>query len=208
MTEMKKIDLFKELKQQDYKASKNPAFITTRKDQYLSIEGKGAPGGEEFTRKIGALYAMAYTVKMTRKFGGKQDYVIGKLEAQWWGKNGDDNFFLLPPEQWNWKMLMRTPECVGKDELENASATLLEKGKEPEVKEVRLEPLHEGKCIQMLHIGPYDRENETIEQMKEFAGSRGYSFNGLHHEIYLSDPRRVPPERLKTILRIPVIKHT
>ena len=152
---------------------------------------------------MGALYAIAYTVKMTRKFDGRQDYVIGKLEGQWWSDRGPD-LKNIPKEQWRWKLMIRTPDFVGETELSQAAKTLREKGKDPEVEEVKLETIAEGPCVQMLHVGPYDREWETISQMLEFAGEEGYESHGRHHEIYLSDPRRVPPERLKTILRMPV----
>ena len=102
--------------------------------------------------------------------------------------------------------MIRTPDFVGKTELNQAAKTLREKGKDPEVEEVKLEAVAEGSCVQMLHVGPYDREWETISQMLEFAAEEGYESHGRHHEIYLSDPHRVPPERLKTILRMPVRK--
>ena len=201
-----KIDLFRQLKATEYVTPKKPVRITVGEAAYLSINGQGAPGGEEFTKKIGALYGAAYTVKFTRKSGGEQDYVIGKLEAQWWGENGAEDFSNQASETWRWKLMIRTPDFVGRDELEKAVSVLLEKGKEPEVKQVELESITEGDCVQMLHVGPYDKESETMEQMKAYADDVGYEFSGLHHEIYLSDPRRVPPERLRTILRMPVSK--
>jgi hypothetical protein len=100
--------------------------------------------------------------------------------------------------------LIRTPEFVRAAEIKKAAAVLLEKGKPADVKEVKLEPLAEGRCVQMLHVGPYDKEPETVSAMQAFAESKGLALHGLHHEIYISDPRRVPPERLKTILRHPV----
>jgi len=164
-----------------------------------------APGGEVFKTRIGALYAMAFTVKMTRKFSGQQDYTVGRLECQWFFADGQEPA-KLPPDQWRWRLLIRTPEFVRPQELEQAAATLLKKGKPNEVKEVKLEPINEGLCVQMLHVGPYDREPESIALMKALAAQHGLQLCGPHHEIYVSDPRRVPPERLKTILRVPVIK--
>jgi hypothetical protein len=90
--------------------------------------------------------------------------------------------------------MIRTPEFVKKEELKAAVATLLKRGKGAEVEEVKLETLEEGRCVQMLHVGPYDREPESIALMKAFAGDQGFKFHGQHHEIYLSDPRRVPPK--------------
>ncbi|MHC4741019.1 MAG: GyrI-like domain-containing protein [Planctomycetota bacterium] len=171
----------------------------------ISIDGRGEPGGDEFTDKIGALYGAAYTIKMTRKFSGQQDYVVCKLEALWSFEEGQD-FESIPREDWQWKMMIRTPDIVKPEELEKAASVLIEKGKSQSVREVKLEDISEGQCVQMLHVGPYDKEGETVEIMKTFAEEEGLEFQGRHHEIYLSDPRRVPPERLKTILRHPVRK--
>lgn len=202
MKTTEKIDLYK-LHKHDYAATRKPAIVTIKDAAYLSITGQGEPGGNAFTDKIGALYGVAFTVKMTRKFAGRQDYAVCKLEAQWWG-DGESNFARLPKAQWRWKLLIRTPSFVSVKEVEQAVAVLLERGKTLSVREVRLESFVEGQCVQMLHVGPYDREQETISLMHEHAEKNGLRFHGRHHEIYLSDPRRVPPERLKTILRLPV----
>ena len=116
------------------------------------------------------------------------------------------SFESTPHEQWNWRMMIRTPEMVKAGDLKKAASVLIDKGKSPSVNDVELQAISEGRCVQMLHVGPYDKEGETIEVMQEFALEQGLEFHGLHHEIYLSDPRRVPPERLKTILRQPVRK--
>ncbi|MBI5388628.1 MAG: GyrI-like domain-containing protein [Verrucomicrobia bacterium] len=185
----------------DYATPKKPVLLDIGTACYLAVRGQGRPGGDVFQARIGALYAMAFTVKMTRKFAGLRDYAVCKLEAQY--------FFVgdpcgIPMDEWRWKLLIRTPDFVKQDDLDRAVATLLKKGKDQDVKEVVLETLIEGRCVQMLHVGPYDREGETIAVMKSFADSRGLKFAGPHHEIYLSDPRRVAPEKLKTILREPV----
>ena len=204
MKTKEKIDLYK-LNKDDYAAPKKPLLLKIKDATYLAISGQGEPGGETFTDKIGALYGMAFTIKMTRKFAGEQDYSVCKLEGQW-GADGQDDFSRLPKAQWRWNLLIRTPDFVKADELEKAVATLLKRGKTPTVREVRLESLSEGQCVQMLHVGPYDRECETVALMKAHAEKHGLHFHGRHHEIYLSDPRRVPAGRLKTILRHPVQK--
>jgi hypothetical protein len=206
-TETEKIDLYK-LHKDQYVAPKRPQLVDIETANYLAISGRGEPGGEEFTARIGALYAMAYTVKMTRKFAGDQDYVICKLECQWWADDDRQDFADAPKEQWNWRLLIRAPDFVRDNELAEAAERLLDKGKEPEVRKVRLESLTEGLCVQMLHVGPYGQEPETISKMEAFAQQQGLEFCDRHHEIYLSDPRRVPPERLKTILRHPVRKRS
>ncbi len=197
-----KIDLFK-THQREYAMPKKPVLVEIAPANYLTISGAGKPGGPEFEACIGALYGTAFTIKMTRKFGGQQDYAVCKLEGQWWTDSGND-FSKVPPEKWRWKLMIRTPHFVQQEELDKAAAVLLKRGKGEEVRRVRLERLEEGSCVQMLHVGPYEKECETIAVMKAFAEKEHYGFHGRHHEIYLSDPRRVPPERLKTILREPV----
>ena len=207
MSNTEKIDLFK-LHKDQYIAPKQPQLVEIHKAQYLAISGRGEPGGEEFTAKIGALYGAAYTIKMTRKFAGKQDYTICKLECLLWVDGEGQDFSTTDAKQWNWTFLIRTPDFIRGHDLETAVDTLLKKGKEPKVRQVSLESIEEGLCVQMLHVGPYDKEGETVEQMEAFAKEQGMEFHGRHHDIYLSDPRRVPPERLKTILRHPVKEKT
>jgi hypothetical protein len=193
-----RIDLFKEHKA-EYKAPKKPQLVETTPAFYLAIEGQGEPGGEDFTSKIGAMYGMAFTVKMTRKSEGKGDYAICKLEACWQFESDNQ-------KDWRWVLMIRTPDMVEAADLAAAASKLEEKGKGDHVREVRLEKISEGRCVQMLHVGPYDKEVETVQNMEQFAREQGLEFHGEHHEIYISDPRRTPPERLKTILRRPVRK--
>jgi hypothetical protein len=197
-----KLDLYK-LHKAEYAATRKPALVEVKPASYLAISGQGAPGGDLFTASIGALYGVAFTIKMTRKFAGQQDYAVCKLEGQWWSELAAD-FAKLPKDQWLWKLLIRTPDFIKEDDLRQAVAVLLKRGKGEDVKRGRLESLAEGLCVQMLHVGPYDRECETIAVMKAFAEKQQLVFSGKHHEIYLSDPRRVPPERVKTIVRQPV----
>jgi hypothetical protein len=199
-----KVDLTR-LCKDGYAMPKKPRFIHAREAVYLAIEGQGEPGGEMFTQRIGALYGMAYTIKMTRKFAGDQDYVVGKLEALWWADAPEANFSTVPKALWRWKLLIRTPEFVRQGELASAVKVLKKRGKSEPVEAVRLEQLGEGRCVQMLHIGSYDQEGRTVAEMERFAQEQGCAFHGCHHEIYISDPRRVPPEKLKTILRRPVM---
>ena len=197
-----KLDLYK-VHKAEYAAAGKPALVGLKPATYLAIVGQGAPGGEQFTASIGALYGVAFTIKMTRKFAGKQDYAVCKLEGQWWTDAGAD-FAKVPRDQWQWKLLIRTPDFVGEADLRQAVTVLLKRGKGEDVKRVRLESLAEGPCVQMLHVGPYDQGCQTIAVMQAFAQQKGLEFSGKHHEIYRSDPRRVPPDRLKTILRHPV----
>ncbi len=205
MTVGEKVDLFRTEKDQ-YVARKKPVLVDVRRARYLAIEGRGAPEGAEFSARIGALYGVAYTVKMTRKFGGEQDYVVSKLEAQWWCDDGKMDLSVADREGWQWRLLIRTPDFVKKAEIGRALRALNEKGKGELADEVSLEWISEGRCVQLLHVGPYEKEGESFELMGEFARSEGLVPHGRTHDIYVSDPRRVPPERLKTILRMPVKK--
>ena len=202
MKTQEKIDLYK-LHKDEYAAPKKPVLVELQPASYLAISGQGAPGSEVFTLAIGALYGMAFTIKMTRKFAGDQDYTVCKLEGQWWSEAAPC-FTQLPQEQWQWVLLIRTPDFITHKDLDAAVSVLLRRGKGAEVNRVQLERLDEGKCVQMLHIGPYDQEGRTVALMQAFAEKQQLRFHGRHHEIYLSDPRRVAPEKLKTILRHPV----
>jgi hypothetical protein len=197
-----KLDLF-ELHKEEYKATGEPRVVKTGPAMYLAIEGRGEPGSELFTARIEALFAVAYGIKMAKKSAGR-DYKVAKLEGLWWGSRGPGDFSLEPKEEWNWKLIIRTPDFVSGDDIESTVANLLEKGKGHDIKRVVLETIDEGLCVQILHIGPFAEERPSIEKLNHFAQEQGLSFHGLHHEIYLSDFRRVPPEQLKTILRMPV----
>ncbi|HEY7473955.1 MAG TPA: GyrI-like domain-containing protein [Vicinamibacterales bacterium] len=195
-----KIDLYKQ-HEDEYATPKTPVLVTIKPAVYLAISGQGAPGGERFTAAVGALYNVAFTIKMARKFGGRQDYAVSKLEGLWFLDPAE------PPEardEWRWKLLIRTPSFVSTRERDAAVQALLAKGKPPEVRGVSLEKIDEGRCVQMLHVGSYDREAESIALMRGHAKAHGFALDGPHHEIYLSDPRRVPAARLRTILREPL----
>jgi hypothetical protein len=198
-----KVDLYKEHKAQ-YVQAKKPVLLTIPPVWYLAIDGQGEPSGEAFTTNVGAMYNVAFTLKMTRKFAGKGDYKVCGLEALWWAQDKNVCFMDTPREKWCWKLLIRTPEFVTQEDLSSAHKVLSAKGKGPEVARVLLETIEEGLCVQMLHVGPYADEPATLAEMERFAGENGLAFAGRHHELYLSDPRRVPPERLRTILRMPL----
>ena len=199
---MEKLDLYK-LHKADYVTPRKPVLVEIKPAKYLAITGRGEPGGAMFQARLGALYNVAFTIKMAKKFAG-QDYAVCKLEGLWWGSKHPANFLGEPREAWNWKLLIRTPDFIQNREVSQASRSLLAKGRSADVSEVRLESLREGRCVQLLHTGAYDQESATIEQMRQFAEEAGLALHGLHHEIYLSDPRRVVPAELKTILRHPV----
>jgi hypothetical protein len=198
----KKLDIYRE-HAADYVTPKKPVLLQVKPACYLVSAGRGEPGGEAFQVGIGALYNVAFTVKMARKFAGR-DYAVSKLEGLWWADDPKHTFLDEPPKIWNWKLMIRVPDFVTAKEVAEAIGNLLARGKPREVSGVTLEELREGQCVQMLYVGPYDRERPTIARMHDFVEANGLAFHGLHHEIYLSDPRRVAPARLRTILRHPV----
>lgn len=196
-----KLDLYA-ANRSEYITPKKPVLIQTRPAVYLTINGAGEPGNAVFQAAIGALYAVAFTIKMTNKFAGR-DYKVCGLEGLWWGSS-TESFMDAPRESWQWKLLIRTPDFITREELTQTIEKLRQKGKPAEVSQVKLEILDEGRSIQVLHVGPYSEEPKTIAAMAEFATAHGLSNHGRHHEIYLSDPRRSKPEKLRTILRQPV----
>jgi hypothetical protein len=160
MPDNEKIDLFKQHKT-EYKATSKPAIIETTAAPYLAIEGQGIPGGPEFEDRVGALYGMAFTIKMTRKAAGLGDYVVCKLESLWYAPDGSDDLCSVPREKWCWTLMIRTPDCVQQADLDKAVKALLGKGKCESVRDVKLQTMDEGQCVQMLHVGPYDQVGET-----------------------------------------------
>ena len=203
MPATKKIDLYK-LHKTEYITPRKPVLLEIQPARYLCVSGTGRAGGEEFQKKVGALYGTAYTLKFESKFAGL-DYAVCKLEGIYWADQAGACFADVPIDQWHWDLLIRTPDSVPASQLKAAKTKVVEKGV-PEAAEVTFKTIREGRCVQMLHVGPYDREPETVEKMRALASSEGCDFAGNHHEIYISDPRRVVPEKLRTILRIPVRK--
>ncbi|KAA3611733.1 MAG: hypothetical protein DWQ01_06530 [Planctomycetota bacterium] len=204
MSTTSKIDLFK-LHKQEYAGRRKPYLVEIGPVKYLAIQGKGAPGGTAFQEAIGRLYAVAYTMKMQSKAAG-QDYVVAKMEAQWYGEDGDPMFHLKPKEEWCWKFLIRVPEFIEENHRQEALDAVRAKKKVEGAEAVTLEVHPASTCVQAMHVGPYSECGIAIKAMLELAQSQGYIPRGPHHEIYFSDPRRVPEERLKTLLRYRIQK--
>ena len=198
-----KLDLIKEYKTY-YTATRKPELFEFGEVQYLAIEGVGEAAGKEFNAKIEALYPLAYAVKNITKKSGN-DFAVPKLEGLWWVET-EKPFHMIPREDWHWQLLIRMPNFVTLDMVEQARIKVYEKKKNDLINEISFEKINEGSSVQIMHIGPYSTEPETIEVMHNFIKDNNLAPNGLHHEIYISDPRRVAPEKMKTILRQPVKK--
>ncbi len=199
---MTKLDLRKELKRY-YTAKRKPELIDVPEGKYLTILGRGDPNDQEYQEAMQALYSVSYTLKFSQKAEGR-DYTVMHLEGLWWVEGGVFDLNAPSPRgQWRWKSMIRQPDFVTEETVEEVRPKVREK-RGPKVDEVKLESFHEGLCAQVLHVGPYSEEGPTIQLLHNFIGESGYRPRGDHHEIYLGDPRRTKPENLKTILRHPV----
>ncbi|MHA4742315.1 GyrI-like domain-containing protein [Dyadobacter sp. MSC1_007] len=206
---MTKLDLTKEFKNY-YSAKTTPALETLGPACYLSICGKGDPSGEGFAEKIQALYPVAYQLKFAFKAKGK-DFVVAKLEGLWWydeTRYSDVSISeapkAIPREEWEYRLLIRIPDYVRREDVDLAVKECVAKKGNDLIREVTYFEMNEGNVVQMLHIGPFDTEPVSLGVIYDFILGHGFGRNGLHHEIYLSDFRKTPPEKLKTILREPV----
>ena len=206
---MEKLDLTKHFKSY-YTAKAKPEVLHIEKARYLSITGKGDPSGEDFAQKIQAIYPVAYALKFAFKAQGK-DFAVAKLEGLWWydevryaGISIADSPTAIPRSEWEYRLLIRIPDYVEKKDVEaTVEASFASKG-QAAIRDVSYFEMNEGKVVQMLHTGPFDNEPETLAKLNDFISAHALGRNGLHHEIYLSDFRKTPPHKLKTILREPV----
>ena len=186
----------------EYQARAEPRLVTASPATYLAVDGVGEPGGAEFTTGVGALFAVAYGVAMTRRKAGKPTFRVPKLEALWHA-HSEHEFLTVPREAWSWTLLLRVPDFIDDGELSATAAAAAKRGVAgaPRVRRLALD---EGACAQVLHVGPYASESETLATVNAMLDRLGLVRHGSHHEMYLTDPRRTPPERTRTILRHPV----
>ncbi|MCZ6834694.1 MAG: GyrI-like domain-containing protein, partial [Planctomycetota bacterium] len=190
-----------------YMQPKDPTIIEVGPAHYISIEGQSAPEGEAFQQSVGALYSLAFTMKMMQQTQAKKNYSVNPLEGLWWADVKDtESFRQLPRDQWRFKLLMRVPKFITKENLAQAIEACEGRNEKAPHERIKLETIEEGTCVQMLHVGPYSEEPANIDRMHDFAKAQGYVLDGKHHEIYLSNPQTTPPEKLKTILRQPIRK--
>jgi hypothetical protein len=200
------LDYKKELKHLYRPSAKAFVVIDVPPMNFLMIDGHGDPNtAREYQEAVEALYAVAYALKFMSKKEKEMDYVVPPLEGLWWAEHMEA-FTTADKSAWDWTMMIMQPEWVTQDMFEKALKQVEKKKDLPALSKLRLEAYHEGLSVQILHIGPYDAEAPTIAGMHAFAAENGYQLAGKHHEIYLGDPRRVAPEKLKTVLRQPVRK--
>lgn len=195
-----------------YMPKNKPCLVDVPAMNYIAVRGTGNPNeeGSEYKESIGLLYAIAFTIKMSKKgnhqIEGYFDYVVPPLEGFWWQDNSTEIDYTRK-EDFHFISVIRLPDFVTKKDFDWAVEDASKK-KEKDFSKVEFLTVHEGLCVQCMHIGSYDDEPATIAMMRDFMNAEGYELDmtekRLHHEIYLSDARRCAPERLKTVIRHPV----
>lgn len=203
---MTKIDLKKTLA--SYKAKHGKfEIIEVPECQYLMIDGHGDPNtSKEFQDAIATLYPLSYKLKFASKQELGKDYTVGPLEALWWADDMESFTSARDKSKWDFTIMILQPDWITPEMFEQAKQKVAAKDPSLDLTKVRLEKLDEGKCVQTLHVGSFDDEGPVLDKIHhEFIPTNGLKMVKKHHEIYLSDFRKVAPEKLKTILRQPVI---
>ncbi len=208
---MEKLDLRKMYKHLYQPSARKVEVVEVPSLQFGMIDGEIEPGvlpgdSPTFQQAVEALYGISYTLKFTSKRREEDpiDYPVMALEGLWWVEEGE--FDITKPGNWRWTAMILQPDHITETMFQEALAQLRRKKPSPALEKLRLETFHEGLCMQVMHIGPYAEEPATIARMEAFAQENGYVRRGKHHEIYLGDPRRAAPEKLKTVLRQPIQK--
>jgi hypothetical protein len=206
---MEKIDLKKELKHLYAPSAKQAALVKVPRFNFVMIDGEIEPGAspgtsQAFGEAMEALYGMSYTLKFTSKLRktNPMDYTVMALEGLWWVESGEFSFD--KKDNWCWTLMMMQPKHVTAKMVQEALQKLKGKKDSPALAKLEFKSFQEGLCVQIMHVGPYSEEPRSLERMQALADERGYVYRGKHHEIYMGDPRRAKPDKLKTILRHPV----
>lgn len=200
---LQKLDYKKDLKHLYGPSARRVVEVVVPALDYLMIDGMGEPGSEPYAQAVEALFSVSYTAKfMIKKGAAAIDYAVMPLEGLWWA---DDMtaFTAARRDEWRWTMMIMQPPVVDHVTIEAAIAEVERRKKLPAVPKLRLETFTEGKCAQILHVGPFSEEGPTVERLHEFIDERS-ALRGKHHEIYLSDIRRADPKNWRTILRQPM----
>ena len=205
---------FKKEYKEFYLPKNEPGIVTVPRMNYIAVRGQGDPNREdgEYKQSIGLLYGIAFTIKMSKKgdhrIDGYFDYVVPPLEGFWW-QDGITEIDYAHKEDFKWISVIRLPDFVTRDEFAWAVEEATRK-KKTDFSKAEFLTYDEGMCVQCMHIGPYDAEPVTVSKMHGYMEQQGYvldiSDQRMHHEIYLSDARKVTPENLKTVIRHPIRK--
>ncbi len=202
---MEKIDFKKKFKNLYDASAKKATIIEVPRMNFLMINGRGDPNTtQSFQEAIQVLYGMSFTAKfMLKADTSTPDYVVPPLEGLWYTKDMIE-FDLNKKDLWKWTLMIMQPEWFTQNVYQQTREVLKKKKNPPALSKLRFETFYEGKAVQILHVGPYDAEPPTISKLHAFINEQGYKLRDKHHEIYLSDPRRCQPEKLKTIIRQPI----
>ncbi len=200
-----KLDLKKTFKELYNPSAKEFSVVDVPPFAFLMVDGRGDPNtAAEYQTAVEALYSVSYTLKFMVKKGQGIDYAVMPLEGLWWAEDWSA-YTADRRDDWLWTMMIHQPEVVTAELVAEAIEQVRTKKKLERAADVRFESYHEGLAVQIMHIGPYSAEGPTLARMhNEFVPQNGYELTGKHHEIYLGDPRRTAPEKLKTVLRQPV----
>ena len=201
---MKKLDLRKELKHLYQPSASECSLVDVPPMNALMIDGSGDPNtSPEYVLALEWLYALSYTLKFDVRQRLGIDYPVLPSEGLWWADDMDV-FHTEDRRGWKWTMFICQPDIVTPEIVQEAVARVVEKRGDIPPASTRFDRFEEGLCVQIMHLGPYSAEGPTIERLHAFLRDHGYVPRGRHHEIYLGDPRRTAPARLKTVLRQPV----
>ncbi len=185
-----------------------PVIVDVPKFNFLKLDGCGDPNtAPEYQQAVNALYSLAYALKFAVKKEQALNFSVMPLESLWWVPGAGDVAvaeLLQRRAEWQWTLMIAQPEPVTHGFFIRVQQGLVEKRNLPALGHIRFEALHEGCCAQIMHLGPYAAELPTVEALHRFIAENGYEPRGCHHEIYLSDPRRTAPDKLRTILRQPI----
>jgi len=181
-----------------------PALVDVPTLRFLMIDGDAPIGGPEFSESIEALYKLAYPVKFAAKKRLDISYPVMPSEGLYWDADAGPGIPLAEATHMVWRLMLLLPDEVPSEFVDEVRASVLAKKSLPRLADIRVQSLTEGPSVQVLHLGPYSAEPATVALLEAFAAEKGYEFSGAHHEIYLSDPGRTAPEKMKTVLRYPV----
>lgn len=199
-----KLDLVKERRDLYGPPARSPTMVDVPEMSFLMIDGQGDPNtAAGYAQALNALYAVSYGVKFRLKRSGVADFKVMPLEGLWWSDRMSD-FARGRREGWKWTMMIAQPPMVTSDIIDLEIAEAARKKDLPALDRLVFRSFHEGLCAQIMHVGPYSAEGPTIEKLHGFIAGQGRERRGKHHEIYLGDPRRTRPDRLKTVIRQPV----
>lgn len=202
---MPKLDYRKDLKHLYLPSARDFTIVDVPPMNLLMADGSGDPNtSADFQEVVNALYGLAYTLKFALKAQGVE-YTVPPLEGLWWSPEGSD-LTSTDKSAWHWTLMIMQPPPVTAEWVDKARAELARKRNPPALPRVRFEAYHEGLSVQILYVGAYADEGPTIARMHEFIRANGYVAQGKHHEIYLGDPGRTAPDKLKTVIRQPIRK--